>query len=159
MGCALCGGAYITFVGRIVLRRLYGCYIVGELDKLLADAAEKIRREAYSAGWRDAVATVTKALAEGQPGDDTLPPSFDAGKDFEGTGRREESNSNLPTIGTTPHYVYQAVRKRPGMTGSEVIAQVHAEGHTVAEAQIRTALSRLDKRTLIVNRHKKWFPR
>jgi len=43
------------------------------------------------------------------------------------------------------------------MTGAEVIAAVHAEGHTVAEAQIRTALSRLEKRQLLANRHRKWF--
>jgi len=69
------------------------------------------------------------------------------------------NSSSLPTVGTTPHYVYQAVKKRPGMTGFEVIAAVRADGHTaVGDNQIRTALSRLEKRNLIANRHKKWFP-
>ncbi|MEI9932676.1 MAG: hypothetical protein WDM89_19615 [Rhizomicrobium sp.] len=32
-----------------------------DIQKIMADAAEKIRREAYAAGWRDAIAAVTKA--------------------------------------------------------------------------------------------------
>ena len=35
-----------------------------ELDRLLSEAAETIRREAYSAGWRDAVAALSKAVTE-----------------------------------------------------------------------------------------------
>ncbi len=127
--------------------------MTGEIDRIMAEAAEKIRREGYAAGWRDCAALIAKTVAEAAPGD--LPE--DAGDDREGLERRSPPN-NAPTVGTTPHYVYTVVRKKPGMTGAEVVAAVHADGHTVSDAQIRTSLGRLGERKLIVNRHKKWFP-
>lgn len=116
---------------------------------------EKIRREAYASGWRDAVAAITKAAAESAPSD--LPGDQHEERQDLGGGGRSAPSGNLPTVGTTPHYVYTAVRKKPGMTGAEVVSAVHDDGHGVSEAQIRTSLGRLEKRKLIVNRHKKWF--
>lgn len=125
----------------------------------LKEVVEQMKRDAWAAGWNAAIDAVTAALAE-------IVPSMDisgATPTLPGLQARN-SNSNptlnasaLPTVGTTPHYVYEAVRKRQGMTGAEVIDAVRAEGHTAAEPQIRTALSRLEKRQLLANRHKKWF--
>lgn len=130
---------------------------MAEIDKLLAEAGEKIKKDAYAAGWRDALACISRSIA-----DAGLPDSPEYLLDAEGAARSGEKVNNSepkdgPKIGTTPYYVFQAVRKRPGMTGSEVILAVHADGHQVDEPGIRTALSRLGQRKLIVNRHKKWF--
>jgi len=120
-----------------------------EIPASLAEAIEKIRREAYSAGWRDAVAALNKAAAEAA---DAAPESFDGG-DIQPPGRAGD-----PKAGSTPWYVLQAVRKRHGMTGSEVVSVLHESGHKVSDASIRTSLIRLEARKLIVSRHKKWFP-
>ena len=62
------------------------------------------------------------------------------------------------TQGSTPWYVLQAVRKKHGMTGSEVVSVVQEGGHRVSDGSIRTSLFRLSDKKLIVSRHKKWFP-
>ena len=122
-----------------------------ELDKLLADAAEKIRREAYAAGWRDAIAAINKAASE------LTDPST-----VQDLGVADFTPAAVAaagvTMGSTPWYVLQAVRKTPGMTGSEVVANVWDGGHKVSEGSIRTSLIRLEKKKLIVGRHRKWFP-
>jgi hypothetical protein len=122
-----------------------------DLDKALADAAEKLKREAYLAGWRDAVAALNKAAAEiGEM------PAHEAG----GIGDITPSHAgsgNGPTVGSTPWYVHQAVKKKTGMTGSEVVSVVKESGHNVSEGSIRTTLVRLKAKRLIVSRHGKWF--
>jgi hypothetical protein len=134
---------------------------MSETEDLLREAAEKIRKEAYAAGWSDCAAAVAKALAEAKPED---AQDIDLGasrREFNGgAGGRVANVQDGPMIGTTPYFVLQAVLRKPGMTGAEVVTAVHGAGHTVADPQIRTALSRLQKRNpaLIVNRHKKWFP-
>lgn len=118
----------------------------------LKEVVEQLKRDAFAAGWKAAMEAASTAISNLPLPDGTgpvngsmvLPP------------RVPESNT-LPTVGTTPHYVYQAVQRRQGMTGAEVIAAVRAEGHDVGEPQIRTALSRLEKRQLLANRHHKWF--
>ncbi|MDR3466161.1 MAG: hypothetical protein P4M07_09475 [Xanthobacteraceae bacterium] len=121
----------------------------------IRDAVEQIRREAYAAGWKAALEAVSAAVAS--VGNGTEPGIII--HPFVGPTRQTpaESRGSLPTVGTTPHYVYQAVQRKQGMTGAEVIATVRADGHDVGEAQIRTALSRLEKRQLLANRHRKWF--
>jgi hypothetical protein len=126
-----------------------------DTQKIVAEAMEKIRREAYATGWRDCAAIITKALGEAQPGDVPDAPQ-DEPRDAK-PGSRDGTVTGAPTIGTTPHYVYMAVRRKPGMTGAEVVSAVHADGHNVAEGNIRVTLVRLVKRGLIVNRHKKWY--
>lgn len=129
--------------------------MTSEVDRVLAEAAEKIRREGYAAGWRDALAALAKAAEEItslEIGD--VPYSAP-----EARRARDNGNppANLPLVGTTPHFVYMAVKAKPGMSGADVVLAVQSAGHTAPEAQIRTALSRLEKRRLLVNRHKKWF--
>jgi len=121
----------------------------------LKEAVEKIRREAYASGWKDALEAVAASIT-------SLPaPEGGDGVSITGLGasanRSNSDNSSAPTVGTTPWYVMQVVQRRQGMTGAEVVAAVRADGHDVAEAQIRTALSRLEKRRLLANRHRKWF--
>ena len=129
---------------------------MSEIEKIMAEAAEKIRREGYAAGWRDCAALVAKTVAEAAPGTCRRPLATDKTERIQNE-RRFTPAGNAPTVGTTPHYVFSD-RRKPGMIGAEVVAAVHADGHNVAEASIRTTLVRLDKRHLIVNRHKKWFP-
>lgn len=124
-----------------------------ELDRLLAEAAEKIRKEAYAAGWRDAIAAITKAASESAPGDIPAPS---AGTD--NIHKTTAATGPGPTVGSTPWYVWQAVVKRPGMTGAEVVSVVQDGGHRVPEGSIRTSLTRIRDKKLIVSRHGKWFP-
>lgn len=126
----------------------------------LKEVVEQMKRDAWAAGWNAAMEAVKAALADVMP---TMDIISGATPTLPGLHTRNSSSSSspnataLPTVGTTPHYVYEAVRKKQGMTGAEVIAAVRAEGHDVAEPQIRTALSRLEKRQLLANRHRKWF--
>jgi hypothetical protein len=126
----------------------------GDINSLIAEATEKLRREAYAQGWRDAVAALTKAASEAAEisPDDESHGTVDFGSP--GTGQ--------PVVGvmqgSTPWYVLQAVRKKHGMTGSEVVSVVQEGGHRVSDGSIRTSLIRLQDKKLIVSRHKKWFP-
>ncbi|MEH2481540.1 hypothetical protein V1282_004897 [Nitrobacteraceae bacterium AZCC 2146] len=119
----------------------------------LTAAIEQMKRDAYAAGWKaafDAMSAAIAGIGDGVEAGAVVVP-------FVGPSRQNTDNSTLPTVGTTPHYVYQAVQRKQGMTGAEVIAAVRSDGHDVAEPQIRTALSRLEKRQLLANRHRKWF--
>jgi len=133
---------------------------MGEAGKILADAMEKIRQEAYASGWRDCAAAITKAVNESRPGD---LPSMESLNERAEDAPITSNNSagaggQIPTVGTVPHYVLAAVKKRPGSTGAEIIAAIQSDGHKFDDRLIRTSLFRLDKRKVIVNRHKKWFP-
>jgi hypothetical protein len=126
----------------------------GDLNSLFAEAAEKLRREAYAQGWRDAVAALNKAAAEAA---DLAPvEQGQGGSDFTPAGTGQPVTG--VTQGSTPWYVLQAVRKKHGMTGSEVVSVVQEGGHRVSDGSIRTSLIRLQDKKLIVSRHKKWFP-
>jgi hypothetical protein len=125
----------------------------GDSNNPLLEAAEKLRREAYAQGWRDAVAALSKAAAEVIETDSATP-----------LGAVDYSTLTPPGAasgviqGSTPWYVLQAVRKRPGMAGSEVVSAVQEGGHRVSDGSIRTSLARLGEKKLIVSRHRKWFP-
>ena len=123
------------------------------LDQALAEAAEKMRREAYQAGWRDAVAALNKAAAEAAE-----LPVGEAVPEGDYVLSKGVTAQGGPTQGSTPWYVLQAVKKKPGMTGSEVVSVVQENGHRVSDGSIRTSLARLKERKLTVSRHGKWFP-
>ena len=125
-----------------------------DLTRLFAEATDKIRREAYARGWRDAIGALQKAseaALEGSQGDGDPAPSFDVSG-----GRDTDGPANL-TVGSTPYYTFQAIKKRPGMTGSEVVTAVQDGGHNVSEGNIRTSIARLKGKRYIVARHNKWF--
>jgi hypothetical protein len=124
----------------------------------LKEVVEQMKRDAFAAGWKAAVEAMTGALTNLERPDGTdsaVPPAGTLAN----TWAVPEPAPATTTVGTTPHYVFEAVRRKQGMTGAQVVEAVHGEGHDVGEAQIRTALSRLEKRLLLVNRHKKWFLR
>lgn len=126
----------------------------------LKEVVEQMKRDAWAAGWNAAIEAVTSALAGVIPAVDisgTTPTLPGLQPRNSGPSSTNLNSAVLPTVGTTPHYVYEAVRRKQGMTGAEVIAAVRAEGHDVAEPQIRTSLSRLATRQLLANRHRKWF--
>jgi hypothetical protein len=126
----------------------------GDTDKLLAEAAGRIRRDAFAAGFRAAVEAMTKALSE-------LPDQPEGPADAVGLASGAVRTTAVPasvTVGSTPWYVLQAITKRPGMTGADVVTAVREGGHSVTENSIRTSIARLGKRRLIVSRHRKWFP-
>jgi hypothetical protein len=126
-----------------------------DTDRILAEAAERIRREAYAAGWRDAMAAVTQAATElAEPS--AIPDGGNPSSDFSPSTNNPQGGGLK--MGSTPWYVLQAVKKRPGMTGSEVVDVVREGGHKVSDGSIRTALIRLSDKKLIVARHRKWFP-
>jgi hypothetical protein len=129
-----------------------------ETERLLAEAAEKIRRQAYAAGWRDAITAMNKAVAELVDPETLEDLEIRESKDAPTIIQPRSSDGPMPTQGSTPWYVLQAVRKRPGMTGLQVVSAVQEGGHNVSGASIRTSLGRLGQKRLIVARHKKWFP-
>jgi hypothetical protein len=126
----------------------------------LKEMVDQMKRDAYAAGWSAAMEAVSTALNGIVPFE--IPSGASTTVLPAQTIRNSSANSSansqsIPTVGTTPHYVYEAVRRKQGMTGAEVIDAVRADGHSAAEPQIRTALSRLEKRQLLANRHRKWF--
>jgi hypothetical protein len=124
-----------------------------EFDNPLAEAAEKIRREAYAAGWRDCLVAIAKAVSA--TGETAAPDSSSLTREFD----RESHQHSEVTPGSTPFYVLSAVRKTPGMTSSEIVAAIQQNNVRVSDGSIRTSIFRLKTRTLIVLRHGKWFPK
>ena len=122
----------------------------------LKDIIEQMKRDAFASGWNAAIEAVNAAIAGIQPpegGDAVTSGSFG----FQARVAPATNSQSMPTVGTTPWFVMQAVQKKQGMTGAQIIDAVRAEGHAAAEPQIRTALSRLATRQLLANRHRKWF--
>jgi hypothetical protein len=128
-----------------------------DTEKLLAEATEKLKQEAYAAGWHAAVAAM-KAAVDGlggpiAPEGFTEPGGVRASEVLSNNGK----NSNIPAQGTTPYVVFMAVKKAAGLTAGQILDAVKNAGHTAPEASIRTNIHRLKERKLIVQRHGKWF--
>ena len=131
----------------------------GDNNNPLMEAAEKMRREAYAQGWRAGIKALLDAIGVAGPElANQVEDNFDIADSMAGVPNIVVSRPGDPTLGSTPSYVLQAVRKRPGMAGSEVVSVVQEGGHKVPEGSIRTTLVRLERKKLIVSRHKKWFP-
>jgi hypothetical protein len=131
----------------------------GDAPNPLLEAAEKLRREAYAQGWRAAIKAMLEAtnnVATELAG--PVEENFQIADDLATPSVINPNRPGDPTAGSTPWYVLQAVRRRHGMTGSEIVSVVREGGHKVSEGSIRTALSRLGEKKLIVGRHRKWFP-
>jgi hypothetical protein len=124
-----------------------------DLGQILADAAERIKREYYASGWRDAMAAVAQALS----GIPSPAGGEDRGLEFT-PAQPSVSQEDLPTQGSTPFYVVTAVRKHPGMTTGELLQAVADQGHNAPEKSVRTSIYRMKDRGFIVARHNKWFP-
>jgi len=130
-----------------------------EIDKILTEAAEQIKREAYAAGWNDAVEAMKSAL--GGLATPSIPESLKIPNGSSQSGAAVKAPTNTtsgPTVGSTPYYVLNALRAKPGMTSTEVVEAVRSGGHPAPEGSIRTTIFRLKDRKLIVSRHGKWFP-
>jgi len=128
-----------------------------EIDKLLSEAADRLKREAYAAGWRDAMVAVNKAISDvaNSPPEGLI--EIEIGE-IAPAGLTNAAGRG-PTQGTTPWYIWQAVRRKPGMTGAEIVGVLHdQEGLKASDASIRTGIARLKRRKLITVRHGRWFP-
>jgi hypothetical protein len=131
---------------------------IKNFDSLIAEAAEKMQQEAYAAGWRDAVAAMSSAMND-------LPSPIVSGV-FENPSSSngaaaitpKGANSKLPKQGSTPWEVIQVVKKKPGLTATQVVEAVLAGGHNVPEGSIRTSIFRMKERKFIIARHGKWYP-
>lgn len=137
----------------------------GDVNRLLAEAAEQLKREAYSAGWRDAIEAVGKALAGvNNPSSipETLSPTSEPGAARAGPNpsptTRPAANVANVTPGSTPYYVLNAINTRPPMTSTELVQALRDAGHSAPEGSIRTSIFRLRDRRLITARHGRWFP-
>src|SRR5450759_4844540 len=109
------------------------------VDSLLMQV-DKIKQEAYAAGWRDAVAAVNKAI-----GALVDPAAIENSESQEGVAAHipltpPTSTSKLPKQGSTPWEVIQTVKKRPGRTGSQIVETMRAAGHSAPEGSIRTSI-------------------
>src|ERR1019366_488049 len=114
------------------------------IDSLLADAAEKIKREAYAAGWRDAIAALNKAVSELM--DPATLENIAIHEVLEASAVSRASSSKLPKQGSTPSEVIQVVKKRPGLTATQIVEAVKESGHKVPEGSIRTSIFRMRDR-------------
>jgi hypothetical protein len=120
-------------------------------DNPLKEAVETIRKQAYAEGYQAAVAAMSAALSD-------LSQNVPAGVSG-AIPTVTKQVANAPTVGTIPHYVWQAVARRPGMTNSELISVVQEQAPKASEAVIRTSMGRVKRDyKLIVSRHGKWFP-
>ncbi|MBX9747084.1 MAG: hypothetical protein K2X34_09295 [Hyphomonadaceae bacterium] len=54
--------------------------------------------------------------------------------------------------------VWSVVNAKPGLRGVEIVAETEAMGKAVKERTVRTALHRLKKDGLIINRDERWYP-
>jgi hypothetical protein len=124
-----------------------------DAERLFAEATEKMKSEAYAAGWRDALAAVGKAVSSVEPPEAGLLAS---GSFFVAAPAATTARASL-TPGTTPALIYALLTAKPGLTPSEIIGGLAEQGHAAPENSIRTNIHRLKARQLIVNRHGKWF--
>jgi hypothetical protein len=122
-----------------------------DAERLFAEATEKMKSEAYAAGWRDALAAVGKAVSAVEPPEAGLLAS---GSFF--VAAPATTKGSL-TPGTTPALIFALLTARPGLTPSEIISALAEQGHSAPENSIRTNIHRLKERQMIVNRHGKWF--
>lgn len=124
-----------------------------DTDRLFAEIADKLKKEAYAAGWRDAFAAINKLAENVAPPEGAMNlvgPVLPAKPSANGAGKPL-------TQGTTPFYIVETLRAKPGLTAGEIIEALREEGHSAPENSIRTNIYRLKERRLIVLRHKKWF--
>lgn len=139
-----------------------------EIEKLKAEAYERGKaeawEEAFTRGWREATIAISRAAASVQlqnmPTVTVMPSK---------TNQPNAVARHTPSLKTkrvrsaraatsSPTIVLEAIKRQPGMSGIEVLSSVHIAGHMLEERTMRTALHRLKKRSLIVNREGKWFP-
>lgn len=128
-----------------------------DTEKQLVEITASLKREAYAAGWRDAVAAMNKAvsqLAESPTAEINL--GHDVAQTPDLTGGK--GGGKPPTPGTTPYYILMEVKKNTGLTSGQIIEAVKGGGHTAPEPSIRTNIQRLKDRKLIALRHGKWWP-
>jgi len=146
---------YLTVMLNHVAHHNVSCYIAAmsnnasDSDQALEAVLERIRREAYADGWQACMREIEGKIGELKDRHvmaigDAFVPAGTAGR-------------GAPKSGSTPWHVLQAITHQAGMTGSEVVEAVVARGQEASEASIRTSLSRLAERKLIVSRHRKWF--
>lgn len=119
---------------------------------LLATVADRIKREAYADGWRDAVQAMKKAV------DSLQEPAGDGSISTEFATPFSAVDHSMPKIGTTPWHIVQAVKRKPGMSAGEIIETLKTSGHSAPETSIRTSIARMKSRDFIVLRHGKWYP-
>jgi hypothetical protein len=125
-----------------------------DANTLLAEATERLKAEAYAAGWRDALAAVAKAVSSVSPPEagTTIvlpkPPPPPA-----------SSSTSTPTLtpGSTPAMIYSVLSAHQGLTAGQIIEALGEQGHSAPENSIRTNIHRLKDRQIIVLRHGKWF--
>ena len=127
-----------------------------DADKLLSDVADQIKKEAYAAGWRDAIAALNKAIS-GLGDTVVVPERIGAGSGTPPAKPSGKINGKMPKQGTTPHAILMEVVAQPGMTGGQIVEAVRASGHTAPIPSIQTNIQRLKTKKLIVLRHGKWY--
>lgn len=134
-------------------------------DQLLADATTQLRREAYAAGWRDALDAMRKSLGElaeprtlgilagvePLPGEGGVLVSESALLD-------SDTHQRMPRKGSIRDCVLQTVRDNPGVRGIEIIEAVKKAGHQTTEGSVRITTFRLKEKGFIVARNRRWYP-
>ncbi|HET9715373.1 MAG TPA: hypothetical protein VFP60_04230 [Pseudolabrys sp.] len=120
----------------------------------ISEAVEKVRKEAYAAGYQAAIAAMNSALSDIT----NAVPEISTGGSIVSFTSGGKTPPGAPTVGTIPHYVWTAVQKKPGMTNSELIGVVQQHAPKASDGVIRVAINRMRAKKFIVSRHDKWFP-
>ena len=129
-----------------------------DTDRLLSEAADRLKKEAYAAGWRDALAAVASVLP-GLGESMTVPDKITLANSVAPAASRGNApaGGKMPKQGTTPHAILSVVMAKPGLTGGQIVDEVKATGHTAPTPSIQTNIQRLKNKKLIVLRHGKWY--
>ncbi len=129
------------------------------LDQLLADATSQLRKEAYAAGWRDAMTAVRRSLV-GIAEPVAIGSSLDEDRVLVSDSALldPEFEHRMPRKGSIRDCVLQVIRERPGIRGIEIIEAVKKAGYQSTDGSIRITTFRLKEKGFITSRNRRWYP-
>ncbi len=114
-----------------------------DVERLLAEV-ERMKREAYDRGWRDAIGAVRKTMR----------------KEINALSRPSAGAASTTVVKRehrgVPSMVVNIIKERPGLRGVEIVEAAQEHGDT-NQRTIRTALRRLRKKGKIEQRDGHWF--
>jgi hypothetical protein len=115
------------------------------MDRSRLDAiVSELEDAAYKRGLDDALRAITEAVARLR---DVNPISPQPHK----TTPRLRAGSDMDRV-------LEAVKRKPGLRGIELVSVLEENGTPVEERTLRTALHRLKVRGFLENRETRWFP-
>lgn len=121
-----------------------------ELEQVIA----KIEAEAYQKGWADAISSVF-AAAQNQGTYKAVPAKKSAGMAQPDAGKSVGGQPGFRS-GSTVLLALDLIKKRPGLTTSDIIAHLKNDDPHIVERTIRTALGRLKAKRYAGQNEGRW---